>query len=352
MELKVTGGHWVPASAAVAVGILTLVLSALARDPSALPAWDFRVFWEAVRATDIYAPSETPFINPPSALVFFSPLSLVGFWPGFVVWTIASVAAFVAAVRLSYSWQITLLTLLSPLVIRPAVLGQPTLLLGAAIIWAFAKPGMLAGIILGFVASIKPQMLLLAPVALAFRQEWRMLAGAMMGGISSFLFSLILFSPSLWFDWYRALVPFQTAAEATGVLQHSVGWAGFARSLGAPPLPFFLAALTFSVAVVAILSRRSQGAHLAALIVGASAIAAPYSLPHDLVILAPVAATVLLRPVRSTSLLSFLVFCSIFLPGTVALSGGLMAFRTYRRSDMNGLPPSQKTRLNNRPPKI
>ena len=283
-------------------------------DGSAAIAIDFRVFWNAARATDVYAPATYPFVNPPTALLWLEPLSLVGFWPGFALWTIGSLALFFCAAQRAFPQSAALMALASPVLLKAAMLGQVTLFLGAAILWAFTRSGVIGGLIIGVAASIKPQLLLLAPLAFIVRGDWRMLAASLAGGSLSVVAALLVYGPALWLDWLNSLPAFYERLIALNVLQHAVSPAGRAEWLGWPSLPFLLLGLAAGVLAVLSWARKLEGGYLACLVIGCSAIAAPYSLPHDLVIVLPAAAAILMTGTGLATIPALLLFTGSLLP--------------------------------------
>lgn len=318
---------------AVLVALVLNTLMLLGLDSSAKLATDFRVFWLAASAPldQLYAPATSPFVNPPTALLWLKPLALFPVGAGFVVWTGLSFGLFyLAAVRL-FSRTAALLALISPIAFKAAMLGQTTLILSAVTLIAFRSLGMAGGIALGVVASIKPQLLLLAPLAFIIRSDWRTLAGMAVGGAGSLLLQLVLFGPSLWADWLQAMPAFQHELVRQNVLQHSVSPAGYAIWHGLKPLPFLALGIALGVAAVAFTAKKLEQGWLAGLVVGSSAIAAPYSLPHDLVILAPIAAIVVLGPLRIASLPAMLIYIGSALPFVLSAVALWLGLREHLR---------------------
>src|SRR5690348_10935554 len=157
---------------------------------------DFAVFWRSVHALHPYAPNEQPFVYPPTALLWFSPLKLVNVWPGFLVWTAVSVIAFVTAATWLYGRGATALALISPAAVVGLIPGQSSFIASALLFAAFASGCRTCrGVLLGLLLTLKPQLVVLAPLFLLVRREW--LAFAAMLGTAAGLAGLttIIFGP-------------------------------------------------------------------------------------------------------------------------------------------------------------
>jgi hypothetical protein len=318
-----------PLVAGICLALVVDTLIFARPDGSATLALDYDVFWKAARATSVYGGNH-PFVNPPTALLWVQPLALLPYWPGFALWTALSTIAFVETARRSFGMAAAFLALASPLVLKALLLGQTTLLLSAAILVAFASSPIAGGLILGICASIKPQLLLLAPLALFVRRDWPMLIASLCGGLSALCASLVVFGPPLWTEWFSSLGQWHDVLVRTHVFSNAVAPAAAAEWHGLPPRPFHVAGIIVGCWLVIRRARSLEGGELATLVVGTSAIAAPYSLPHDLVVLAPLAAMAMRKPVLPT-IPAMLVFSASMLP----LSLPIMLATSRRRTDRN-----------------
>lgn len=159
-----------------------MVVRLVARQPAGL---DFLCFWIGGRVAlsaperlydfqyvtqlqDLPFVSGTlrPYINPPSALLLFAPLSRLPLWAAYVGLMLAGVAvALAAAARAKGPWQLLLL----PPVAFSIFCGQPTLLLGGLILLGltFRDRPFAAGLLFAVAATLKPQLLLLLAPAVA-----------------------------------------------------------------------------------------------------------------------------------------------------------------------------------------
>ena len=288
------------------------------------------MFWQAVRRADPYRLGAY-FVNPPSALLALQPLRLVGFVPGYVLWTALSLLLFFFAARRLVGDRAALLSLFSAASIHGLLLGQAPMILSAAILFAVTAPALWCGVILGCVAAIKPQLLLAAPVILLVRKDWVALGGMIAGGAGAGSCSAPAFRACRRGSTGQRRCRPSTGAGSFDVLRYVITPAALGPKLGLPMLPWLL----LGIALAAILDRLgSQGGarrELAALMVVSSILASPYALPHDLVGAMPALAVIHpVGPVLAYFAMASAVFCGAFLP--VSLAGGL---RCWRR------PPSQ-----------
>jgi hypothetical protein len=307
-----------PVIAGMSLALLVDILVFVRPDGSATLALDYDVFWTAARATSVYG-GDHPFVNPPTALLWVQPLASLPYWPGFALWTGLSTVLFVEMARRSFGPIPAVLALASPLILKALLLGQTTLFLSAAILAAFAAPPIAGGVVLGIIASTKPQLLLLAPLALFIRRDWPMLIASVCGALGAVCISLVAFGPSLWAEWFSSLAQWHDVLVRTHVLSSAVAPAAAAEWHNLPPLPFLAAGIIIGCGSVIRYARQCENGKLAGLVVGASAIAAPYSLPHDLVVLAPLAVVALLRKPQGETIPAMLVFASALLPLSLPL---------------------------------
>jgi hypothetical protein len=307
-------------------------------------ALDYGVFWRAIRQADPYR-FGTWFVNPPSGLVFFEPLRLVGFWPGYVTWTALSLLLFFVAAHRLVGARPALLSLFSAASIHGVLLGQAPMILSAAILFAISVPSLWCGVTLGCVAAIKPQLLLAAPVVLLVRKDWTALFGMIGGVLAMVILGVVFFGVQTWFDWIAVLPKFNKAIVAFEVLRYVVTPAAWGAKLGQPMLPWLLVGIALAATLIHKFARDADGANLAALMVVSSILSSPYALPHDLVGAMPAAALFILsEPGIGYFGLAVAVFCGAFLP--VTLPGAAAVAALHRRSSrISASGTIQTTRL-------
>lgn len=255
-------------------------------DPWAI---DFRVFWSSAfkQASELYGSGNTPFVYPPTAIVFFRPLAGLSFPVGYLVWTILSAALFGIAVTRLAGWRVALLSFLSAGSLQGLALGQTPMILSAALLLAVTWPGLACGLIFGTVASIKPQLLLLAPLAFLVRKDWRALAGMAVGLFGCVFVALALYGFQPWIEWFNALPAFREALFRIRAIEQVITPYGMADRLGLNPVPLLALSAALAVAAIVVSAKRVEGIYLVAAIVGASIVASPYALRHDTIALVP-----------------------------------------------------------------
>lgn len=254
-----------------------------------------------------------PFVYPPSALVLFAPFALLPFWVAYWTWVLLTAIVFwTAARRVTSGWAIPL-ALVSPQVVLVLLLGQTTLFVGSAVIWGLSllrtKP-FLAGVLLGVAAAVKPQSLLLAPVALVAGCHWRSIAGAAIGGLGMALLSLP-FGAQLWLDWGNDVVGFSTIIDAHGLNRFGATPAMAAYALGLETIARrTLQAIGIAIGIIVVwrgFRTNDLGVRILCLVFG-SLLASPYAIRYELAMAAPVLAAALL----SSNIRGFLVGIPLF----------------------------------------
>ncbi len=190
--------------------------------PCASPLCDFSVFWQAGvmaahgRAAATYDPvmflalrrnlfsaqADPPlWFYPPPALLAVQPLSRLPFEVSFWVWTLAVLLLAAGMLRIAgLDRRVIILGLLSPAALWSLELGQFGVLCGAALVSGLlasaVRPGF-SGVVLGGLI-VKPQMVLLAPVALFAARRWRAIAAACGAGLFLILASIVVFGWPVW----------------------------------------------------------------------------------------------------------------------------------------------------------
>jgi hypothetical protein len=255
-------------------------------------ALDFGVFWRAANSPigSIYRPDRwLPFAYPPTVIPWLKPLALLPFWWSFAAWSTISLLCFIAAAR-SRTWW---LLLLSPALIECVAFGQTSLFVGALLLLACSRREWQMGVLLALALSLKPQMLVMAPLVLLVRRDWSALIGAALCGLALLLITSALYGPGIWLIWLHALPGFAHVVDARNLYWALVTPYGLAAWLHLPPAPFWIVGALLSGAAV-IRSARTWD-ELAMPIAVTSILAAPYAVPHDLVATLPWCASILLQ---------------------------------------------------------
>ena len=331
--------------AAACLGLSFAYIFPLLRAWAVLP--DFTIFWTAGKVAlenspQVYdttaitaaqswavdpAHGPRPFSYPPSALFLFIPFGLLPFWLAYWTWVVLSAIAFwSAARRIADGWALPL-SLATPQVILVLILGQTTLVLGSLIIWSLTllrERPVVAGLLMGVAAAIKPQTVLLAPVALISGGHWKALASSAATFLVLVVCSLV-FGLSIWSDWLSAVRAFpQEVLEAHRLFAlGATPWMA-GRTLGlVPPALFILQACGIAAGLCAVwyaFKSENIGLQLCALVLG-GLLVSPYALRYDLATLAPIFATGLL----SGTLLGLIVSLPLFALNSLAIVPAIAA---------------------------
>lgn len=187
---------------------------------------DFGVFWTAGRhafdprlydgayltAAQSWWPGMTPhpFVYPPTFLMLAWPFGQLPFAVADYLWGGLSCAALVLAARqiVRPAWAALILPLCVP-VIMAAAYGQSIFFAGAAVVAGLVlieRRPWLAGVLIAVAVCLKPQVTILAPLAL-LGASWRGTAGAVVAGAALCLGSLV-FGLGHWFEWLAAVPRF------------------------------------------------------------------------------------------------------------------------------------------------
>jgi hypothetical protein len=284
---------------------------------------DFHVLWQTGSRSqhEVYADHPMPFVYPPTSLPLFKLVSLLPFIPSYFVWITFSALLFGFAVMRVSGAKVAALAFFTPAAIKGFLLGQSAMLLGGALFAAIRLSPLALGAVFGLVAAVKPQLVLLAPLAFLMRREWKTLIG-MAGSFGlAVLISLIAYGPAIWVDWVRAFPHFHDVIMRFNVLSMTITPAGRAEYLGLPVLPVLLASAAIGLAAVVVMAKRVEGEMLIGLIAGASLAASPYAHTHDTMALIPACIALL-----SKGSWSMAIAAAMIITGTAALTPiGLLA---------------------------
>lgn len=237
-----------------------------------------------------------PFLYPPPLLLITAPLGALPYAAAFQAWTVAGLLAYVAAVlSVSRSWTALALALAAPGVTASLSIGQNGLftaaLLGAGLALLDRRP-LAAGALLGALC-IKPQLVVLVPVALLAGGRWRALAAAAAAGLLLAAAAALLLGPQTYPAFLKAGVRARADLAGAG----AVGWNkvqtvyGLARGAGvgagAAGLMQGAATLAAAAAVGGLWRTRAPPALKAAGLVAAAPLATPYAFMYDAALLGP-----------------------------------------------------------------
>ncbi len=248
---------------------------------------------------------ERPFVYPPSALLLFVPFGLAPYWVAYAAWTALTATLFAWAVARETPRRALAAVLV--LTVSPSLtvlhVGQTTFLICAMALLALrmleARP-IVAGVLLGLAAAIKPQALVMAPLVLVASGQFRALAGAIAAGTLAGLLSLALFGLGLWLDWLASLSSFSNlVAWNDGLLRGNLtpisiadryGFEGAWRTAWQ-----ILWVATGALFAILVFRKTKDIAMRMAGLFGGALLAAPYAIYYDAALLAPTGVWLLLR---------------------------------------------------------
>jgi hypothetical protein len=215
-----------------------------------------------------------PFAYPPTLLLLLRPLHQLPYPFAYSLWVASTAVVFLIGAR-RLSPRVWWLAALSVPFAITARTGQTPLLIGGLVaiaLTSLSRP-LLAGALLGAAFSLKPQVILLAPIALMLAGHWRALGAMAITGLAMCAASLVL-GPHLWIDWLRSLQEFSAINSQMGV-----------EFLAAPPglVPLYgvIAVMCLTMAV-----KRDPATILIA-IVGGSVVISPHAVSYELTMLVP-----------------------------------------------------------------
>ncbi|MCP4616673.1 MAG: DUF2029 domain-containing protein [Bradyrhizobium sp.] len=166
--------------------------------------------------------------NPPTALVVMAPFGLLAYFPALFAWCAVSLLAFYLAGRREVAdWRTLVVVLVSPAALLCVLSGQSSFLTTAALLAIFAwldKRPVLAGILIGLL-TVKPQLGILFPFALAASGRWRVFAVAAVTAIALFAMSVAIGGVEGWHAYVTKAMPLQrevlTDAAGTAMPFHT-----------------------------------------------------------------------------------------------------------------------------------
>jgi Glycosyltransferase family 87 len=257
-----------------------------------------------------------PWAYPPTALLPLLPFGALPYVTAWVLFAVSSFTLFLVATRSLFERRkllsLALVALAQP-VIFAALNGQMILIVAAMVITALrilpAAP-LRAGILFGVAATLKPQLLVFAPLAMLADRQYRALGASLCAGAGMILLSLLL-GPERWIEWLAALSRFKHTVADLGILARNITPTGILWFLGVTGSAQLIANLLFGLCggwIVwrAFRSSRDLPTRLVAL-AGGALFAAPYAMNYDLALLVPAAAAFLVQGIdRRASLISML----------------------------------------------
>lgn len=237
-----------------------------------------------------------PYIYPPSALFVFIPFALAPYWAGYGLWVGLTAAILAWAGRLARApWWLLLL----PSVGLVVYCGQVTLLIAGLALGGLAlqrtRPWV-AGVLFGLAAAVKPQIVVLVPIALLAEGRWRTLvaAGATVGGLAAA--SMAVWGIDAWLRWLSALQRFQQLIFGDrGLVDDAITPYAALQALGLNGAWAFLLIPLVVVGVWMAFRRTQDLADRSIAVLGGALMISPYAMNYEAALLAPAVAMYLAR---------------------------------------------------------
>jgi hypothetical protein len=236
-----------------------------------------------------------PYIYPPSALFVFIPYALAPMKVGLALWVASTGALYLWAVRRAGApWWVAL----SPSFLLVVDCGQMPFIMGGLVVGALTltdRPR-LAGVLLGIAACLKPQFVLLAPIAFAAEGRWRTLIVAGITGAVLCAASALIWGPQIWFDWLHALPRFkELVTHNRGLISTGATPYAWLTGLGFKGAWAYLLA-PFAIGAVWLAFREgAEPADRLLALFGATLMISPYAMNYEYVLLTPTIAIYLSR---------------------------------------------------------
>jgi len=238
---------------------------------------------------------------PPTALVVFTPFfAFLPFPVAYLIWVLGSLTLYIRIATGLFDRFKALgvaLLILAPPVWTVTLLGQTTLLMGALVLGALlAMPErrLLAGSMLGIAATIKPQTIVMIPVALLAIREWRVIASATATATGISIIATIMFGVKFWYDWLGVLPQFLAFQTRIEQVQISL-WPYTSRSFTILLLLMVVACLI----VWTTFRATSRADHRLVAVVSGAWLVSPYVPVYELAMIAPAVVAFALQEIGS-----------------------------------------------------
>jgi hypothetical protein len=245
-----------------------------------------------------------PFVYPPPALLIFAPFGLAPFGVANAVWTAAGLVLIlvVMASQLKSPGLLVLAAMvLSPASVLVLITGQVTFLIATLAVTGLltlkTRP-ILAGVLFGVACAIKPQSLVLLPVALVATRQWRTLFAAAITALAAAAASVAVLGFHFWLEWLSALQRFQDIVMNQGGFQKGmITPTALGITLRFDPGAQTVWRLGFAVGALVmvwhVFRKTEDPARRLTALLGGSLFVTPYAMHYDAALLAPAAALML-----------------------------------------------------------
>jgi glycosyl transferase family 87 len=236
---------------------------------------------------------------PPTALAVFTPFfAFLPFPISYLIWVLGSLSLYLYFARCLFDRFKALgiaLLILAPPVWTVTLLGQTTLPMGALVLGALlvmSERKLVAGAMLGIAATIKPQAVVMVPVALLAIQEWRVIASATVTVIVISIIVTIIFGFNIWYAWLGAVPRFVAFQAEIKQVQISL-WPYTSESY----VVLFLLMVVACFIVWMTFRVTDRADHRLVAVVGGAWLVSPYVPVYELAMIAPAVVAFVLREI-------------------------------------------------------
>jgi hypothetical protein len=330
----------------------------LALAGEAASAYDFAAHHAAeLAATGVPFEGYYSWYYPPTFFLLMAPVAALPYVPALVAWSLASLAGFLAAIRLVLPRRgAIVLAAAVPVVLWNFSVGQNGFLsagLMAAALALIDRRPVVAGLLIAGL-TYKPQFGVLIPLALACGGYWRVFLSAVLASLALAGLSLIVFGIAPWQGFLGSIrVAYQTILVDNLIGAEKLQSVfGLVRLLGAGAEAAWIAQYALAVPLALFVGwvwwRPCPVDLKAAALAAATALVTPYALIYDLVILivpvAFLARSGLSRGEAIAALLACLFLLAfVFSTGAVGLPAslivmGMVVRRVLAREEAGSLP--------------
>ena len=247
-----------------------------------------------------------PFVYPPAALLLLAPL---GAWPfplANLAWTAVGLVAIIVAVSTQVKSPRVLIVLamvISPASLLVLVTGQVTFLIAAmgvtALLCLKTRP-ILAGVLFGLAGAIKPQAMVMLPVALIALGAWRTVLVTALTAVAVAIVSAFTFGLHAWIDWLAALSRFgDWVMKTPGLVRGMITPTAMGMNMRLDPAALTVWRFGFAIGAIAIVwtvfRKTEEPARRLTALFGGALFITPYAMHYDAALLAPATALMLTR---------------------------------------------------------
>lgn len=160
-------------------------------------------------------------------------------------------------------------------------------------------------------ASLKPQLLILLPIALAAQAQWRTIVFTGATGLLICALSAGLFGLQVWIDWFAALPRFHAIVAGQGLLDTAITPYAKLTALGLDGAWAYLLAPAVLWVVWTTFRRPAAWPDQLLALIGGALMISPYAMNYELALLAPAVAAYVARK-DDPRWLSYAVAASVY----------------------------------------